>query len=50
VKVRELIRRLEDDGWQLARTRGSRRQFKHPSKPGVVTLAGRPSLDAPIAR
>jgi len=33
MKVRDLIRRLEKDGWRLARTRGSHRQFKHPSKP-----------------
>jgi len=38
---------LADDGWRLARTRGSHRQYKHPSKPGVVTVAGKPSLDVP---
>ena len=47
VKVGELIRLLADDGWRLARTRGSHRQYKHPSKPGVVTVAGKPSLDVP---
>ena len=47
MKVRELIRLLETDGWYLARTRGSHRQFKHPQKPGTVTVAGRPSLDIP---
>jgi predicted RNA binding protein YcfA (HicA-like mRNA interferase family) len=47
VKVSELIRLLAADGWQLARTRGSHRQFKHPSKSGTVTVAGKPSLDAP---
>ena len=47
MKVRELIRILEDDGWRLARTRGSHRQYKHASKPGTVTVAGKPSLDAP---
>lgn len=42
--------RLHDgphEGWQLARTRGSHRQYKHPSKPGTVTVAGKPSLDVP---
>jgi predicted RNA binding protein YcfA (HicA-like mRNA interferase family) len=48
VKVRELIRVLENDGWTLVRTRGSHRQFRHPSKPGTVTLSGKPSLDIPI--
>jgi predicted RNA binding protein YcfA (HicA-like mRNA interferase family) len=47
VKVGELIRLLEDDGWRLARTRGSHRQYKHASKSGTVTVAGKPSLDVP---
>jgi predicted RNA binding protein YcfA (HicA-like mRNA interferase family) len=38
---------LEDDGWLLVRTRGSHRQFHHPSKPGTVTVAGKPSVDIP---
>jgi predicted RNA binding protein YcfA (HicA-like mRNA interferase family) len=45
VKVREAIRLIEDDGWQLVATRGSHRQFKHPAKPGRVTVAGKPSDD-----
>ncbi|HEY3176309.1 MAG TPA: type II toxin-antitoxin system HicB family antitoxin [Candidatus Polarisedimenticolia bacterium] len=36
MKVREVIRLLERDGWQLAVTRGSHRQFTHPSKPARV--------------
>lgn len=47
MKVGELIRLLEDDGWTLVRTRGSHRQFKNPGKPGTVTIAGEPSLDIP---
>jgi len=47
MKVGELIRLLEEDGWRLARTRGSRRQGKNPSKPGTVTVAGKASLDVP---
>jgi predicted RNA binding protein YcfA (HicA-like mRNA interferase family) len=47
VKVSELIRLLERDGWQVVRTRGSHRQFKHPTKPGLVTIAGKPSADVP---
>ncbi len=43
MKVRDVIKRLEDDGWYLARTRGSHRQFKHPEKPGLVTVPGKMS-------
>jgi predicted RNA binding protein YcfA (HicA-like mRNA interferase family) len=39
--------RLRRWRWRLARTRGSHRQYKHPSKPGTVTVAGKPSLDVP---
>jgi predicted RNA binding protein YcfA (HicA-like mRNA interferase family) len=45
VKVREAIRLVEEDGWYLERTRGSHRQFKHASKPGLVTIPGKPSDD-----
>jgi predicted RNA binding protein YcfA (HicA-like mRNA interferase family) len=45
MKVRELVRLLEEDGWYLARTRGSHRQYKHSTKPGVVTLPGKPNDD-----
>lgn len=48
VKVRNVIRLIEDDGWTLVRTRGSHRQFKHPSKAGVVTISGQPGADIPI--
>lgn len=47
MKVRELIKQLEDDGWYQARMRGSHRQFKHSSKPGTVTVAGKPNVDIP---
>jgi len=48
MKVRELIHRLRDDGWVHVRTRGSHRQFRHPVKPGIVTVAGRPGADLPV--
>jgi predicted RNase H-like HicB family nuclease len=32
VKVRDVINTLESDGWQLVRTKGSHRQFRHPTK------------------
>ena len=44
-KVREVLKLLTDDGWLLVATRGSHRQFKHPSKIGRVTVPGKPSDD-----
>ena len=41
MKVSEVLRMLNDDGWYLVVTRGSRRQFKHPSKAGRVTVPGK---------
>lgn len=43
MKVSEVLRMLIDDGWFLAVTRGSHRQFKHPTGPGRVTVPGKPS-------
>ena len=43
VKVREVIHMLEQDGWQQVVQRGRHRQFRHPAKPGRVTVAGKPS-------
>jgi predicted RNA binding protein YcfA (HicA-like mRNA interferase family) len=43
MKVREAIGLIEGDGWVLVATRGSHRQYKHPAKPGRVTIAGKPS-------
>jgi predicted RNA binding protein YcfA (HicA-like mRNA interferase family) len=45
VKVREVLRLLADDGWEIVSTRGSHRQLKHPTKPGRVTVAGKSSDD-----
>jgi predicted RNA binding protein YcfA (HicA-like mRNA interferase family) len=45
MKVKEIIRVLEDEGWFLIATRGSHRQYKHPVRPGRVTVAGKPSDD-----
>jgi predicted RNA binding protein YcfA (HicA-like mRNA interferase family) len=47
VKVKDVIKLLEDDGWYLARTKGSHRQLKHQAKPGTVTVSGKPSVDVP---
>jgi predicted RNA binding protein YcfA (HicA-like mRNA interferase family) len=43
--VREAIKLIEKDGWVLVRQSGSHRQFHHPTKPGTVTIAGKPPLD-----
>lgn len=43
IKVIKIIKTLEKDGWYIARTKGSHRQFKHPSKKGAVTVNGHPS-------
>ena len=45
LKVRDAIRLIESDGWFLVATRGSHRQYKHLTKPGRVTIAGKPSDD-----
>lgn len=45
MKVSEILTMLHENGWQLVASRGSHRQFKHPDKPGRVTVAGKPSDD-----
>ena len=40
MKVRDIIKMIEDDGWYLVATRGSHRQYKHSTKAGRVTIAG----------
>lgn len=47
MKVSDLIAVLEKDGWFQVRMKGSHRQFHHPTKPGTVTVAGKPSVDVP---
>jgi predicted RNA binding protein YcfA (HicA-like mRNA interferase family) len=42
VKVRDVLRMIEEDGWVLVRTRGSHRQYRHPVKLGLVTVPGKP--------
>lgn len=43
MKVGVVIKRLMQEGWILVATRGSHRQFKHPSRPGRVTVAEKPN-------
>jgi predicted RNA binding protein YcfA (HicA-like mRNA interferase family) len=45
MKVREVVRLLERDGWYQVAQRGSHRQFRHPTKTGRVTVAGNPNRD-----
>ncbi len=46
MRSKDLIRLVEDDGWLLSRVRGSHHQFKHPTKPGLVTIP-HPRKDLP---
>ncbi|HLZ22016.1 MAG TPA: type II toxin-antitoxin system HicA family toxin [Ktedonobacterales bacterium] len=45
MKLREVIKHIETDGWYLDRQKGSHRQFKHAAKKGVVTVPGKLSED-----
>lgn len=47
MKVREVIKMIEKDGWYLIKTRGDHRQFKHQSKSGRVTISGNLGRDMP---
>ncbi|MBB5343411.1 type II toxin-antitoxin system HicA family toxin [Tunturibacter empetritectus] len=39
MKTRDILRLIHEDGWYQVAQRGSHRQFKHPTKPGRVTIA-----------
>jgi len=45
MKVRDVIKALEEDGWYQMYQKGSHRQYKHPEKQGRVTIAGHPGDD-----
>jgi predicted RNA binding protein YcfA (HicA-like mRNA interferase family) len=45
MKIREIIKIVEGDGWYLVRTRGSHRQYRHHQKTGLVTIPGKPGDD-----
>jgi predicted RNA binding protein YcfA (HicA-like mRNA interferase family) len=47
MKVREVIRLLQQHGWRHVRNKGSHRQFHHPEKAGTVTIAGKLGIDIP---
>ena len=43
IKVSRILEALNKDGWVMTAQKGSHRQFKHPVKPGKVTVNGHPS-------
>ena len=45
MKIRDIIKLVKRDGWRMVNQEGSHRQYKHPSKPGKVTITGHPSDD-----
>jgi predicted RNA binding protein YcfA (HicA-like mRNA interferase family) len=45
VKVKDVIKKIEKDGWFIVRTKGSHRQFKHKTKKGLVTIAGKSNAE-----
>lgn len=45
MKVRDIIKLIEEDGWYILAAKGSHRQYKHPVKVGRVTIAGHPNDD-----
>ena len=47
MKVRDVIKLLEARGWVLVRVRGSHRQYRRPSRSGLVTIAGKPGDELP---
>ena len=47
VKVRDVLAKLQSDGWVLKRTSGGHRHFAHPMKPGIVTVSGQRNQDIP---
>jgi predicted RNA binding protein YcfA (HicA-like mRNA interferase family) len=49
MKVRDVIKAMEKEGWVKDRTRGDHRQYQHPNRPeaGTVTVPGHPGDDMP---
>ncbi len=45
MKVKEVLDRLGEDGWEVVRQRGSHRVLRHPRKKGIVVVAGQPNKD-----
>jgi predicted RNA binding protein YcfA (HicA-like mRNA interferase family) len=47
MKVRDVVKLIEADGWYIVNVRGDHRQYKHSNKQGRVTIAGHPSKEVP---
>jgi predicted RNA binding protein YcfA (HicA-like mRNA interferase family) len=47
MKVRDIVKLIEADGWRMVSQKGSHRQYKHPNKRGCVTVPGHPGDDLP---
>ena len=45
MKIRDILKLIDTDGWYLVATKGSHRQYKHPKKAGRVTIAGHSNDD-----
>ena len=45
MKARDIIKIIERDGWYLVRQKGSHKQYKHPTKKGLVTIAAHKMSD-----
>lgn len=50
MKVRDAIKRIEEDGWRLKRMRGDHRVYTHPAKPGIVVVPGHMDRISPLGR
>jgi predicted RNA binding protein YcfA (HicA-like mRNA interferase family) len=48
MKVRDIIKAIEKDSWYLVSIEGDHRQYRHPQKPGRVTVPGYPNKDVAI--
>jgi predicted RNA binding protein YcfA (HicA-like mRNA interferase family) len=45
MKIRDVMKMIDADGWRIVKQAGSHRQYKHASKSGKVTIAGHPSAE-----
>jgi predicted RNA binding protein YcfA (HicA-like mRNA interferase family) len=45
MKVRDAIKLIEKDGWRIVRMKGDHRHYRHPTKRGIVTIAGQAGRD-----
>jgi predicted RNA binding protein YcfA (HicA-like mRNA interferase family) len=48
MKVRDIMKRVEANGWYLIRIRGDYRHYKHLTKKGIATISGHPGKDMPV--